>query len=233
MAEDERNISDVASISSSIERHVTDEHQEIAALLWQAIWARMTPSRAEAIRRAFNDQVTLWAIEHAMIRYHSFIRQHWTRREVNQLVEQTETAAKELVRLQRKFADLSARMEMSEATAVHAYSAQVSAANASHHMDVLLGIAHGLRAAVPGSDRGGRGGGRAEQQRKERRRLVTHIAVVWVDAGLSLSEGLSGDGFDEFIEALMEASEGKAIGTGSRRWLEKLLTEVRRDVSPH
>lgn len=219
------------SLATTLERLVSEEDRQIAASMWQAVWEKLPDPKAKVIHRVFADFVDLWTIEHAMVRYHQFVRQPWTRSEVNELVSDTEDAATELLRLERRFTDLSVRMRRLGEIAFRADAAEAAAHNASKAMSDFLRAARALQAAVPGSDGGGRGGGRSTLQREERLRLATTAAIFWLDAGLSIGQGTSGDGFDEFMEAVVEAAEGKSIGTGSRKWLQKLLKNVRKELS--
>lgn len=219
------------SLTMTLKRLVSEEDKQIAATMWQAVWERLPHSKAKVIRQTFADYVDLWTVEQAMVRYYQFVRQPWSRSEVNELASDTEDAATELLRLERRFTDLSVRMRRLGEIAFRADAAASAAHNASNAMSDFLRAARALQAAVPGSDGGGRGGGRSALQREERLRLATTAAIFWLDAGLSIGQGASGDGFDEFMEVIVETAEGKPIGTGSRKWLQKLLADVRKELS--
>ena len=223
---------DAGNLTTTLERLVSEEEKQIAATMWRAVWDKLPSSKAEAVRRTFADYVDLWTVERAMVRYYQFARQPWSRSEVNALVADTESAATELLRLERKFTDLSARMRLSGEIAFRALGAEAAAHNASKMVSDFLRAARALQGAIPGSDEGGRGGGRSALQREERLRLATSAAMFWLDAGLNIGQGASGDGFDEFMEGIVETAEGKPIGTGSRKWLQKLIADVRKELSP-
>lgn len=103
-------------------------------------------------------------------------------------------------------------------------------AEAARSMDLAMKGVEQATAAAP-VDAKGAGGLVGRLRVSPDAALALKLGRIWRDAGLTLDGGRSGDGLDDVLAYVIEAVDPRRSARGDRKWLEKLLAELRKNLS--